>query len=400
MPKLVTRPPLYKKCGKYAVVYIDGKRVFLGLFGSQESKIAYARHLAERASPEFAPPKGEKNVTVKELAAAFLDHAEATLKKPNYTHYRIVVLDFLNKFYGDNTLVNDFKPSCLKLVRQEMINALNTHGKPRLCRKQVNEYTRRIVHIFQWGVEECTVHSDTAAVLKAVKPLPEGYAGTFDHEEREDVPDSVIKATLPFMPPTLQAMVKLQRLTGCRPSEIFNMRVGKIDRHSDPDLWLYRLSQHKTKGMVKRKKIIPLSKIEQGLIAPYLEGKRAEQAVFSPRTAQQERYAGQRAVPVKYSEFYNKDSYRNAVEYAIIKGNKTLPETEQIPHWTPYQIRHTAATAMELEVGFDEAQTLLDHERPDTTARYTHARLKKLKELARKRRNPFDDGESVGLANP
>jgi len=222
MPKLTSRPPQYKQCGKYAVVYIDGKRIFLGLYGSQESNIAYARTLAERASPNLAPPRGEKDVTVKELGAAFLDYAKATLQKPNYTHHRVAVLDFLMKFYGDGTLVNDFKPSCLKLVRQEMITALNKRGEPRLCRKQINDYVSRIVRIFQWGVEEGVVHSDTAAVLKAVKPLPEGYAGTFDHEEREEVPDSVIKATLPFMPPTLQAMVKLQRLTGCRPSEIFN----------------------------------------------------------------------------------------------------------------------------------------------------------------------------------
>jgi integrase len=263
----------------------------------------------------------------------------------------------------------------------------------------INDYTRRIARMFAWGVEEEYVNPNTALALKAVKPLPEGYVGTFDHEEREDVPDSVIKATLPFMPPTLQAMVKLQRLTGCRPSEIFNMKVGQLDRHSDPELWLYQLKKHKTKSKIKkkRKKIIPLSKIEQELLAPYLVGKNPDQAAFSPRTAHQERHDGKRTVPEKYSEFYNKDSYRNAVGYAIDKGNKTLPEAEQIPYWTPYQIRHTAATAMDSEVGFEEAQTLLDHERPDTTARYTHARLQKLKELARKRRNPFGEDGSAGL---
>jgi len=202
MPKLLNRPPQYKQSGKYAVVYIDGKRIFLGPYGSEESKAAYARELAERANPNFSPPRGE-DITVRELAAAFLDHAKATLKKPNYTHHRIVVLDFLNKFYGDNILVNDFKPSCLKLVRQELINARNKRGKPRFCRGMVNDYVSRIVRIFSWGVEEELVLSDTAAVLKAVKPLEEGHPGTFDHEERQDVPDSVIKATLPFMPPVL-----------------------------------------------------------------------------------------------------------------------------------------------------------------------------------------------------
>jgi integrase len=391
MPKLLTRPPQYKKCGKYAVVYVDGKRKFLGLFGSQESKVAYARVLAERESPTLSPPKGARNVTVKELAAAFLDHAKVTLRKPNYVHHRIVVLDFLKKLYGDGTLVDDFKPSCLKLLREAMIKAVNKRGEPRFCRGMINDYVRRIVRIFSWGVEEGIVHSDTTAVLKAVKPLPEGYAGTFDREERKDVPDAIIKATLPFMPPVLRAMIKLQRLTGCRPSEIFNMRVGQIDKDSDPEFWLYRLSQHKTKAKTKRKKVIPLSKIEQELIAPYLVGKKSTEAVFSPRTAQQEWHNGKRRVPKEYSEFYNKDSYRQAVEYAINKANKSRPDDDKIPRWTPYQIRHTAATAAELEVGFDGAQTLLDHERPDTTARYTHARLQKLKALARNRRDPFGE---------
>ena len=65
MPKLVTRPPQYKQCGKYAVVYFDGKRVFLGLHGSEESKVAYARVLAEWASPVLVPPREEANVTVR-----------------------------------------------------------------------------------------------------------------------------------------------------------------------------------------------------------------------------------------------------------------------------------------------------------------------------------------------
>ena len=90
---------------------------------------------------------------------------------------------------------------------------------------------------------------------------------------------------------------------------------------------------------------------------------------------------------------YNKDSYRQAVEYAIQKGNKTLPDDEKIPHWTPYQLRHAASSAMEVEVGFDESQALLDHTTPNTTARYNHRRLEKQKELARNRRNPFGTEE-------
>ena len=140
--------------------------------------------------------------------------------------------------------------------------------------------------IFSWGVEEEHVQPNTALALKAVKPLPEGYAGTFDHPEREHVPDSIIIRTLPFAPPIIQAMLKLQRLIGMRPSEVFNMRVGKIDKNAAPELWLYKLVRHKTKKKTKRKKIVLLGKPEQELLAPYLENKRPElrKNVFSFQT--------------------------------------------------------------------------------------------------------------------
>jgi integrase len=44
---------------------------------------------------------------------------------------------------------------------------------------------------------------------------------------------------------------------------------------------------------------------------------------------------------------------------------------------------------MEDEEGLDEAQALLDHSSAQTTKRYAHARLKKLKELALHRIDPF-----------
>ena len=324
MPKLLNRPPKYSKLKQYAVVYYQGKIHYLGLYGSPESRTAYARFVTEsQSSPVLhltKPPEGT-TVAVSELAAAFLDHAKTRLAVQHYNHYRIAIGDFLLKLYGDDTLVDNFKPSCLKLVRQELIQSR------RFCRNMINDYTRRIVSIFTWGVEEELVQPNTSAALKAVKSLPEGYAGTFDNEEREHVPDEVIKRTLPFMPPMIAAMVQIQRLTGCRPSEIFNMRVQEIDRNTDSELWLYRPAHHKTEQKVRRKKVIPLGKPEQGLIVPYLEGKVAGQAVFSPRTAMEERNAEKRvnrktkitpsqaarnaaraAKPHQYKEFYNKDS--------------------------------------------------------------------------------------------
>ena len=171
MPKLVNRPPKYAKMGKYAFVTQNGKRVYLGLYGSPESHEKYARFLAERRlNPDGTIPRREANVTVKELVAGFLDHAKATLSQPNYTHYRIVTLEFLVELYG-GTPVDEFKPNCLKAIRSELVQA-RKNGKPRFCRTMINEYTRRIVTLFGWGVEESLVKSDTWAVLRAVIVIP------------------------------------------------------------------------------------------------------------------------------------------------------------------------------------------------------------------------------------
>jgi hypothetical protein len=51
----------------------------------------------------------------------------------------------------------------------------------------------------------------------------------------------------------------------------------------------------------------------------------------------------------------------------------------------------TIYQAMELEAGLDESQALLDHSSANTTKRYAHGRLEKLKELARNRKNVFGD---------
>ena len=148
MPKLKNRPPKYSKMGKYAVVYQNGKPEYLGHYNSPESRVVYARIVARwYANPGGGLPRDEKNVTICELTAAFLDHAKVHVDPISYAHYRVAVLDYLDKLYGDGTLVEDFKPSCLKMVRTEMIQS------GRFCRRTVNDYTFRIIAIFAWGVE-------------------------------------------------------------------------------------------------------------------------------------------------------------------------------------------------------------------------------------------------------
>ena len=115
---------------------------------------------------------------------------------------------------------------------------------------------------------------NTHLALKAVKPLKKGSPGTYEAPPRKPVPDEVIAATLPFLPPTVATMVQVQRLTAMRPSEVFRMTVGSIDQSRGNGLWYYS-PKHKTEEHIGEKPI-PLGKPEQVLIAPYLVGKKPE----------------------------------------------------------------------------------------------------------------------------
>jgi len=310
-------------------------------------------------------------------------------------------IGYLVGVYGDFA-VNEFSPKKLKAVRNQMVKAGT------LCRNMVNDYTGRIVRIFSWGVEEELVESGIVTALREVKSLRKGEQGTFDNPPREEVPNDVIRRTLPFLSPTVAAMVQIQYLTGMRPSEIYRMVAGDIDRTRDSELWYYVPGSHKTERFIG-KKAIPLGKPEQELIATYLMDKKPGAAVFSPRTAvaelnaerrrnrktkmspsQQERNRRRAKKPaVNIGEFYDHSSYRKAIAHGIRKGNKTLSVDQQIPHWTPYQIRHAAGTEAEKTQGLDKAQALLGHRTANTTKRYAHGQLAIAESMARSRRNPF-----------
>ena len=387
-----------------AVSKYRGKRIYHGAWGTPEAEKSYKRFIATLLESPILTLRIDKktDVLVSELAVGFLDAHKSRIDKTDYQHYKQAV-GHLAKVYGE-LAVNEFSPKKLKVCRSQMVNTGT------LCRNTVNRYVKYIKRIFAWGVEEEIVNANVGLGLRAVKALQEGEAGTFDHPEREAVSFEAVEATLPFLPPTVAAMVQLQYLTAMRPSEVYNMCVGDIDRTRSTEFWYYTPKHHKTEQFVG-KKTMPLGKPEQALIAPYLEGKKPTDAVFSPHTAMKERAAEARAnrktkitpsqaernrqrakKPADHiGEFYDHSSYRNAVKYAITKGNR---HGQRIPHWTPYLLRNAGETAVELEYGLDMAQAQLGHTSANMTKRYSSAQLKQREHLARNRQSPFKSDRS------
>ena len=417
MQTKLKEPKLCEDRGRF-FVWLEGKRHYFSAKGRRDAEVKRKQFLANlwlgnapapsgagRGSPLVQKSGGLSqdirtgDMFVSELADEFIDHHTLRLSKTEVQNYKYAIGYLVETFGG--LLVNEITPKKLRIVRSQMVQS------GRLCRKTINNFTAKLVRIFAWGCEEEWVEANVAGALKMVKQLPQGELGTFDHKEREPVPDLVITATLPFMPPTVAAMVQVQWLTGMRPSEVFKMRVGDIDRSRKNGLWYYS-PKHKTEQHIGEKPI-PLGKPEQKLIAPYLEGRNPEAAIFSPRIAMAERNAERQAnrktkitpsqiarakeraaKPSYYAEFYNRDSYRQAIDYAIKKGNRQLPDGDKIPHWFPYLLRNSAATDIEMRHGLDEAQAQLGHTSANMTKRYSKAQLKQREKLAHSRVNPFE----------
>jgi len=358
MPKLTNKNPVLGQKEGRVVVRYQGKTHYLKRSdgtsckpGTKEALAAYNRLCLElQSNPGYVAPSGETDVTIDELAAAYLTHAKARLRS-DYPNVCTIVNDFLLPFYGDEYPVKKFTPKCLKKVREVMIQSR------RFCRGTINKYTSRIVTIFAWGVSEELVQETTHRALKTVRQLEEGHPGTWENAPREDISFDVVNQVLGVMVPTLQAMVQVQGLHGMRSGELCNMRVGEIDRSRvhKTGFWYYTPASHKTQKKTGKKTVFPLAEYEQKLIEPYLTGKTAPEAVFSPRTAMKEHATERRANrktkvppsqaakaetraanPKQYAEFYNPDSYRKAVKYAIAKVNRQLPENERVRHWFPY----------------------------------------------------------------
>jgi len=107
----------------------------------------------------------------------------------------------------------------------------------------------------------------TARESKPVKPV----------EER------LIDLTLPFMSPQVDAIVRLQLLTGMRPSEVSTMRSVCIDRKED--VWLYEPDNHKNRWRGHRR-VIPLGPRSQEIMKPFLD-RPESQFLFSPAKAEE-----------------------------------------------------------------------------------------------------------------
>lgn len=395
MPRLKIRPPKLSKDREYAIVYCGGERLIMGRWGTQESDTNYKRFLAEWASCEqSASDRRGYRPNVEDVVSAYLDYCETNLDSRDYAHTK-TISQFIIDLYAGHP-IDDFGPKALAAVQK----SLEESG--RFSRSYINKLISKARAIFRWGVGQELVPVTIAEALKYVQPLRQGRTTARESEPRQAVPDDIVERTLPILLPTVAAMVQVQRLAAMRPNEVCRMTVGDID--TSGDIWIYRPPKHK--GTWRgHKKSVALGKPEQEIIGPRLAGKAPEDAVFSPKDAELEKKAkdaAKRKTPVQPSQrkraakrakkprsrvgdFYDTGVYGRSIKRSIEIANRE--SDDPIPHWTPYQLRHSAITeiAYENRGDLNIARAVAGQKTISVTQGYNHADVKIAIEEAKRR---------------
>jgi integrase len=362
------------------VVKLGGRVVYLGPFGSDESRVRYRREVAEWQA--LGSAASVEVVLVGHVIDGYWKHAEVYYRKNGKPTSELSILKlamrYLRNLYGELPAA-EFGPLKLKACREEMIQA-------GLARTTINGFVSRIRQVFRWAVENELVPATVHQALQAVPGLKKGRTLAREPEPVRPVDGAAMEAVLPHVSRQVAAMIRLQWLTGMRPQEVVQMRMGDLDRGGR--VWLYRPQDHKVEHH-DMDRVIPLGPQAQVVLAPFLRLDPAA-SLFSPKEAEAERHAAMRAARKTklwpshsnkarkarrgsevqaLGDSYDTRSYRRAVARGC--------EAAGIASWSPNQLRHSAATRIRKEMGIEVAQAVLGHRQLETTQVYAEVSLQR-----------------------
>lgn len=420
-----------------AFVVLDGRRIPCGRWGTPEARQRYDRAIAEwLAGGRRSPVRATEQITVAVMVDRFLHHAEQYYRKPDGTKEGAATTEVSNfeqiakpllHLYAD-TLVEDFTPHNLRAVRQRMVD----HG---WSRPYINAQAGRVRRMFKWASAQKLCSPNIHRAMADVEPLKAGRTEAHETEPVKPVADAMVEDVLPYLTPTLQAMIRFQQHTGARPGEVCAATTGAIDAAGE--VWTYKPAHHKTTHHGKDRTIF-IGPNGQDAIRPYLKTS-LDAPLFSPIQSERERREAEHArrkTPLKYGNApgtnrkrkperkpaakWTTQSYGRAIQRACddafpppehlqrrrveADGRKAerwetnpeyrarlirdglaaeLDQWRKDHRWAPNQLRHTYATRVRREHGLEVAQVMLGHSKADTTQVYAERDMQKGIETAR-----------------
>jgi len=359
-----------------AYVRLNGKQVYLAKWGSAEAERRYFELCCTLRENGGRLPVEPERISVAECVKAYFAFATGYYGEASKQLVAVrASLEPLVELYGDAKAV-DFGPRSLKCLRERWIDG-------GLARKTINDRVGDIKRAFKWAASEELIPAAVFQALSTVDGLRRGRSAAKETEPVQPVPLEDVEAVRPFLPAPVRALVDLQLLTAARPGELLNLTPGDIDQTTDP--WEARPLQHKTAWKGKGR-VILFGPRAQSVMKPFMLRPK-DKPLFSPKEAEAERHAqatvhrrpDQRPNPKKtdrtVGDAYTVDSYRRAIEYACRKAGVAI--------WTPYRLRHSAATRIRREYGLEAAQTILGHATADITQIYAQVDREKAASVLR-----------------
>jgi integrase len=268
VPRLQHALPRYRlhRASGQAVVTIGGRDHYLGPFGSEASYRARDRLIAQwladgRQTQQAEEPAPAK--TVNDLAAAYWRHASDYYRQEGEPTGELglikLALRRLCTVYGE-LAAESLSPTALRDLQQRMIDE-------NLARSYINKLIARIRRMYKWGVAEFGIVVTAYQTLSCVPGLKKGRTAARETAPIRPVSDEVVHATLPHLPAVVADMVRLQRLLGCRPQDVCNLRPGDLE--TEGDVWWYVPHRHKT-AYLDQERRIAVGPRAQTLLANYL----------------------------------------------------------------------------------------------------------------------------------
>lgn len=272
----------HHKATDQAYIFLNGKRFYLGKYGSEDSHKKFDKILSEWIAQGRRLAEGSRHVpgsstqaTVAEIAAAYWTHAQNYYRKPDGRQTSEIwsikqMLKVVKRLYA-KLPAEEFSPLKLKAVQEYMIRA-------GMARSTINHHVTRVKGMFRWAVENELITGGPYHAIIAVRGLKRGRSEAKETEPVKPVPDSYIDATIAVLSPSLAklrtingvgqtgrpgprlvddtastelerlaakvpmeshvaAMIELQLRTGMRPGEVCMMRTGDITMTDG--VWIY-----------------------------------------------------------------------------------------------------------------------------------------------------------------
>jgi integrase len=385
------RTPKYRlhRGSGQALVCLSGRRIYLVTHGTEESKAKYRRVVAEwlatgaatRPAAALTKPDAPTRRPIGRPSRRW--HCEGYYQSGYVAHCRAAMLA-LDELYGD------MDAAAFGTVQFDaVIAALVTKG---LSRGYINQLAGTVRRCFKWAARKGLIPVATWHHVQLVEGLRKGRTEAYEPDDVGPVSESDVQATLPFLPSVVADMVRLQRLLGCRPGELVQMRPADIDMSGE--VWFFSPRTHKNAYRDKPRRIL-IGPRGQAILRPYLL-RAGDSHCFRPADSERKRHVEQRerrktrvqpsqakrrpkAKPKRApGEFYTVASYRQAIERAAgradVQAHREQPavkaETRIVAQWRPNQLRHSAASEVRREFGLEAAQVLLGHTRADVTQVY------------------------------